>query len=93
MNAIQPAPKTRLRRLVVRLRGSGLINRSVASAALFLVAARLPAQLSAADVIFSAGAGEVDITPDPKMINYYTTHKPLPDPIPLKIQSPISKQL
>ena len=57
MNAIQPAPKTRLRRLVVRLRGSGLINRSVASAALFLVAARLPAQLSAADVIFSAVIG------------------------------------
>ncbi|MEY4940716.1 MAG: hypothetical protein RIQ93_2451 [Verrucomicrobiota bacterium] len=32
--------------------------------------------LVAAEASFTVGAGEVDITPDPQMTNYYTTHKP-----------------
>ena len=43
---------------------------------LVALATQLPARLAAADTTFTAGAGEVDITPDVKMTNYYTTHKP-----------------
>src|SRR5258706_4761670 len=75
-SANQPGPTTTRRRLLFCLRGSRLFKRSVASAGFLLVAALGPARLSAGEVKFSAGAGEADITPDPKMINYYTTHKP-----------------
>ena len=40
------------------------------------LATQLPARLAVADTTFTAGVGEVDITPDVKMTNCYTTHKP-----------------
>ena len=40
------------------------------------LATQLPARLAAGDTTFTAGVGEVDITPDVKMTNHYTAHKP-----------------
>jgi hypothetical protein len=40
------------------------------------LATQLPARLAAGDTTFTAGVGEVAITPDVKMTNHYTAHKP-----------------